>query len=870
VRPRLGPAEEDYDDAQKKRMQQFRRVSKVRVPQMWNADYLPKGGESDFDTGLFLATYDDWHSKTMLSQTKAMRQHRLNRDRLEDWADTQGVRGFAYKKLLRDVGEAMLVRIDLDYWVHSDAGYSRGVDRLSYTKGDDQSLWNALEARAEGRAKYTQRNREIFKLAKAIRTEPKYAAVRALIADMNEQQSRVTEVGRAADLFKGSIYSYASLGWRTKKGERIYEPNQGSAVGLLEVGAAGGPLREDVGYRRMEKKLVSVLDGWSKGYELVLPNALDAAARTARVVYEARYNKAWISGLEAAGIVRAIPENRVKPGYVRLKADVLSGYQAIPWVAKYINNATTHFGLQDIENPILRGFMRMNFAAKHLMLMFGFFHHQAFMRSYLFTVEGTEAAKAMTEDGGVISAAAASVASYARSVGRARRDTMSRLENGFRPMAMGRQAWEQLTPEFELLVRAGLTVQLSNELTQTMGGAYYTPEDVAQIDGWFDKVRERINGFGAGAVAKPMLTMLENVRIAQRETAEWLFNTMGANMKIAAALIKYRELHAKALPEQQQDDEYKFEIARIAAEQVNADFGGLDLRGRSGKLSDYFGEPGPRNPVHQMVLRGLFLAPDWTESNATAFLGMLKRGKRFATPAEVQNIQRAAYRTMWMRVASRAMMLQLALNMALAVTDPDKSLADLYAESGFPGFGDEDAPKASKLRWLDVNISRMSPSESRKFLSVWGHFMDPLKWSVEAVNEGFLAPIERKGSSAMRGLYEMVSGANWAGRRYNTLQDFYNWDPEYYQYRVVDEDGTVHMPGEEKRGRYEGMMTRPSSRTGHVRTDELPLWAFDQSMKFVPLQVRALIDYVMGSHDALDAMAQMVGAKMSRTYPDPE
>ena len=241
--------------------------------------------------------------------------------------------------------------------------------------------------------------------------------------------------------------------------------------------------------------------------------------------------------------------------------------------------------------------------------------------------------------------------------------------------------------------------------------------------------------------------------------------------------------------------------------------------------------------------------PDWTESNAVAFLGMLKRGKRFATPAEIQQIQTAAYRTMWLRVAGRAVMLQLALNMALAVSDPEKSLADMYAEAGFPGFGDADAPKASKLRWLDANISRFSPNESRKFLSVWGHFADPIKWGVEAVNDGLLAPFEKKGSSAVRGLYEYITGSNWAKRRYNTLQEFYGW-------------------GEHEDGRFKGQMTRPSSRIGHVRNDELPLWAFDQSMKFVPLQIRALIDYAMGSHDALDAFAQMLGAKMSRTYPD--
>ncbi|UCC88489.1 MAG: hypothetical protein JSV81_04040, partial [Anaerolineales bacterium] len=674
-----------------------------------------------------------------------------------------------------------------------------------------------------------------------------------------------------AKLIKGGIDSYASLGWKDKKGERVFEPGVGSAVGLLEVGQAGGPFREDIGYRRHEKQLVSVLSGWASGYDLVLPNALDAAARTHRVVAETRYNKAWAHGMEAAGLIKVVPENKTSPGYVRLKADTLSQYQAEPWIADYINNATTQFGLRDIKNPFIRGYMRLNFAAKHLMLMFGFFHHQAFVRSYLFTVSNSEFGAAMKDVKGMGSIAGASLGSYAKAWGRMNHKNLRDLESKFRPMAMGREAWTKLTPQFEMLVRAGMTVQLSNEMTQNMGGAYYTPEDVADVDNWFEKAKAKINSWGIGAAAKPMLTMVENVRIAQRETAEWLFNTMGANMKIAAGLIKFQELQAKHAEKLKKDDgSHLKELARIAAEQVNADFGGLDLRGRSGKMSDYFGKPGPRNPVHQMVLRGLFLAPDWTESNLTAFLGMLKKGKRYATPEEIQNIQKAAYRTMWARVGGRALSMTFLANMLLAGIDDERELADMYTQAGFPGLGDEDAPKATKLRWLDINLSKFSPTESRKFLSTAGHFMDPFKMSVDAVEDGFLAPIQRKGSAFAKGLYEWITGTNYAGRRYNSLQAFMGWNEEAGEYTrdMTLPDGTKVKKGDRRPGRYEGMVTRNSVLQGSVRADEVPMWMFDQATKFVPLQLRSVVDYAMGSHDGLDMLAQMAGVKFSKTYPD--
>ena len=98
------------------------------------------------------------------------------------------------------------------------------------------------------------------------------------------------------------------------------------------------------------------------------------------------------------------------------------------------------------------------------------------------------------------------------------------------------------------------------------------------------------------------------------------------------------------------------------------------------------------------------------------------------------------------------------------------------------------------------------------------------------------------------------------------------WDEEsgVYSRDMTLPDGTRVKKGDRRPGRYEGQLTRNSVYNGSVRMEEVPFWAWDQATKFVPLQLRAAVDYATGSHDGLDTLTQMFGIKASRTYPDPK
>ena len=531
----------------------------------------------------------------------------------------------------------------------------------------------------------------------------------------------------------------------------------------------------------------------------------------------------------------------------------------------------SQYGVRDIENGFYRNYMRLTIAAKHMMLMFGFFHHQAFMRSYLFTVRKQDAFGPMGVKG-LVGMAKASLYSYGHAFGFVTQERLETMAKQFSPYAVGMKHIDEFTPELMMGVEEGLTIQRGNEVIGNPAGALYELDDEVEAEAW---VRKAFAAIGKLGVTEEMqnrgFEFIQNFRRAQKETAAWLFNSMGASLKAAAYMSEFRELQEKYQDrlKADYDGSYMRALARQAAKKINADFGGLNLRAREGKVSDLFKDGGPRDPRVQMALRALILAPDWTESNLFTVLAALKKENVLAQPKEIDRMTKNVYRHMWLRVGSRALAIQALINLLLSGVDPDRDLYDLYEEAGFFG-GDEENPSWWKFRWLDINASMFSPTESKKFISVAGHFGDPLKWTADIINDGPLAPLERKGSVAMRAVVEAITGADYSGRRFTTLREITGTDyaAGTYQRKTTLADGTVKLPGDSKAGKYAGKLSRFSVKTGSVDLEQVLgggyLWT--QVFKFTPLQIRGLAEYILGQKDGFDLLMEATGTKYGRTY----
>jgi hypothetical protein len=162
---------------------------------------------------------------------------------------------------------------------------------------------------------------------------------------------------------------------------------------------------------------------------------------------------------------------------------------------------------------------KYNAVFKSTILLTSFFHHQAFMRSYLF---GT------------------------------RHKTVYEW-NPFRMYKEGLKAIKEMRPEIELLVRNGLTLGRMQDWEESI---------LEEEDTIFGRVLSK------SKYGKEFVDWANELR---RRQADFLFRNFGAGLKAQAALIEYRNA-LKEHPEMQPE-----ERAKMVAELVNDDFGGLHL-----------------------------------------------------------------------------------------------------------------------------------------------------------------------------------------------------------------------------------------------------------------------------------------------------
>ncbi len=355
----------------------------------------------------------------------------------------------------------------------------------------------------------------------------------------------------------------------------------------------------------------------------------------------------------------------------------------------------------------------------------------------------------------------------------------------------GLRSIEQSDPIIRLGVKNGLTLGLQQEWQKEL-----LKEKTA-----LSKLLEKWD------VTKDISNKIGELREGQ---ADFLFGEFGAGLKAKAFMIEYTQ-HVKKHPELTAD-----EAAKHVANLMNDDFGGLHLE-RLG-----------RNPTAQHIFRIFTLAPDWTESNIRSMVKAVSAGGEAET---------ALYRKFWGGIAVKSAMYSVLLNMIMAALDEDDKDAHGAIERFIRNYAR--AWEEGKLKWTGVDITPLyklmgGETERRKYFSIIGHFKDPLKFITHP-----LSSAKHKGSVFSGILLDMITGSDWAGRKYTSVEELFK----------------------------AGKLVEFSYAGGKALSyEQIPSFIIEQLKGAQPVQVQNLISWLGGEMEGFDALFNSMGLGVSTTY----
>jgi len=598
-----------------------------------------------------------------------------------------------------------------------------------------------------------------------------------------------------------------------------------SAIYWEQEGRQGTPgqtrFKQNTG-RAKHRVYESILDGWANGERLRIAGAigsqLEARIETSNVLHDRALIKL---GLKAGILSTKSQEGWQQinhPNFWQKTQHVASGEEVethardisaneegdifrhrIPLyapkpLAKKLNNVLDPSWFNDRKG--WEALARWNAILKANILFSSFFHHQAYLRSYMF----------------------ASPLHW---------DTAATVLNPVKGYRLGREAIDQWTPELQEGIQAGLTLYRDRDLNEAM------LKEKTRIG----KIIDRVPGARG---AKSALVKLRD------QQADFLFHRLGPHLKAAAFLLEYRHLLKKYQSKLEAGTVAKEDLAKIAADLANDDFGGLNL--------DFEG----RSHTARQIARFLMLAPDWTESNVRTMLKALTGG-----------IRGREYRTMWLRVGLRAGLATILFNALMAgfEDDDDPESKDFWERY-------QAAWEEGNLRVLELDITPIyrglgGQDQKRKYFSILGHFRDPIKFIMHPGKSA------KHKVSVLGGIgLEALEGSDWAGRPFTTYAELMGMDDKgQYKTSRRNRDGTwAYRRGEPKGGKMKGQTVswRTESRKGAIGLEQLPSFMISQGNGLMPIQVQNMAAWLAGEMDGFDALTKSLGLMTATTHPKNE
>lgn len=250
------------------------------------------------------------------------------------------------------------------------------------------------------------------------------------------------------------------------------------------------------------------------------------------------------------------------------------------------------------------------------------------------------------------------------------------------------------------------------------------------------------------------------------------------------------------------------------------------------------------------MMRGLLLAPDWTESNVRSMVKAFRGGDLGTT-----------YRALWGRVILKAGLATVIFNMLMASYDDDE-FWERYQK----------AWKEGKMRWLDIDITPMARAtggdpESRYYFNLFGHFRDPVKFIANPIRSA------KHKSSVLAGLaVEALEGSDWQGKTFTTWRELFGLDKpdEFYERNGPRDKETgkrTYRRGDPKGGKLKGKTVAWKFGGGPLELEQMPSFLANQAKGMSPVQVQNGLAFLAGELDGFLAVTKSLGFATAVSRP---
>ncbi len=409
--------------------------------------------------------------------------------------------------------EAIQVYIDLQDNPDQLKYYEKLTPKQKKVVDTAQSLPPNIKAFAD---KLIAENREFGKVAvdeEVIRNFKENYTARLWEADPKAQQAGLTKkFGTTTARAKGRTLEGILHGWSLGKTLRIKGATSAQNVAHKQVTQA-----------IVDKQVMKMAKDWG----LISPQRHEGWIQ----VEHPNFTNWKFAGQVVAGKVYGRNFFKTNDGMLLERVPMY----AEPELAKKLNTALSSSKLRGIG--IIDFLSKWNAIIKQNVLMTSFFHHQAFLRSYM--AGGKTGLKNL---------------------------------NPKQAYKAGGEAIRNFAPEVQQLVRGGLTIGKIQDWDEA---------DLQRENTVFSRVARKFK------VGEKGLDVVERIR---KQQTDFLFKKMGPQLKVQAALLEYRHQLKKNNAKLERGEVSQHDIAKNVADLINDDFGGLNLRriGRNQTLQHLF------------------------------------------------------------------------------------------------------------------------------------------------------------------------------------------------------------------------------------------------------------------------------------------